>query len=480
LTPAIAWFRRDLRLDDLPALAAAVDAGSDDVVPLFVVDPSLLAPAGPNRRRFLAAALRALDRELGSKLVLRSGSPRQVVPAFAAEVGASVVVTSADFGPYGAARDRAVEQALAAAGRLLLAVDSPYVAVPGTIRSASGSPPRIFSAFRRALEASDWERPVTCQADANFVGARSDASVDEIEKGVATPGRHGLPEWWEGLPLETAPRLPPAGPLAARARLESFVTGTLANYATDRDRPALAGTSGLSPYLRFGCIHPRTVLSRLGTGAGADRMRDELAWREFYAHVLWHRPDSARVPLQAFGRYLRWDTGERAQERFRTWAMGRTGYPLVDAGMRQLLAEGWMHNRVRMVTASFLVKDLHIDWRFGARWFMWHLVDGDLASNQHGWQWVAGTGTDAAPFHRVLNPETQRQRFDPDGTYVRRYLGDQVGAGGSAPLDSLWGQTAAYPEPVVDHAKERRETLARFEEARGLAVANEAPAAALG
>ena len=158
--------------------------------------------------------------------------------------------------------------------------------------------------------------------------------------------------------------------------------------------------------------------------------------------------------------------------------MGRTGYPLVDAGMRQLLAEGWMHNRLRMVTASFLVKDLHIDWRLGARWFMWHLVDGDLASNQQGWQWVAGTGTDAAPFHRVLNPGTQRQRFDPDGIYVSRYLGEQVVARGSGPLESLWGQTAAHPEPLVDHAEERRETLARFEEARGLAVAGEAPSTA--
>ena len=151
-------------------------------------------------------------------------------------------------------------------------------------------------------------------------------------------------------------------------------------------------------------------------------MRSELAWREFYADVLWHRPDSARRPLQIFGNHLRWDTGERARDRFRAWATGQTGYPLVDAGMRQLLAEGWMHNRVRMVAASFLVKDLHIDWRLGARWFMWHLVDGDLASNQQNWQWVAGIGTDAAPFHRVFNPGIQQERFDPDGGYVRRYL----------------------------------------------------------
>jgi deoxyribodipyrimidine photo-lyase len=186
-------------------------------------------------------------------------------------------------------------------------------------------------------------------------------------------------------------------------------------------------------------------------------MRDELAWRDFYADVVWHRPESARQSWLPFGHHLRWDSGRRARDLFRAWATGCTGYPLVDAGMRQLLAEGWMHNRVRMVTASFLVKDLHIDWRLGARWFMWHLVDGDLASNQHGWQWVTGTGTDAAPFHRVFNPRLQQERFDPDGTYVNRYL--------KGPLSS-----EANPVPVVDHAAERREALARYDDARQMTM----------
>jgi deoxyribodipyrimidine photo-lyase len=205
----------------------------------------------------------------------------------------------------------------------------------------------------------------------------------------------------------------------------------------------------------------------LDQGAGAERMRAELAWREFYADVLWHRPDSARAPLLEFGARLRWDTNGRSRERFAAWATGTTGYPLVDAGMRQLLAEGWMHNRVRMVTASFLVKDLHIDWRLGARWFMWHLVDGDLASNQHGWQWVAGTGTDAAPFHRVLNPIRQQERFDPAGAYVNRYLRtpyqpDHVATGGA--------ESGSVPtiDVLVDHAAERHEALARLAEARRL------------
>jgi deoxyribodipyrimidine photo-lyase len=469
---AILWFRRDLRLDDLPALVAAASVGADGVVPLFVVDPSVLNPAGPNRRRFLADALRALDRELGGLLVLRQGDPRLVVPALATEVGAKTVAITSDFGPYGTARDRAVEEALSAAGGSLVTVDSPYVVAPGTVRSSSGAPLRVFTPFHRAWEAVGWERPLPAP-EVRFVGAPSDTTVNDMETSVAVPSHSGLPAWWEGLPLGVAEHLPPAGSSAARNRLERFVAGPLSSYAEDRDRPGVAGTSGLSPYLRFGCIHPRTVLMQLGTGAGADRMRAELAWREFYADVLWHRPESARQPLQAFGAHLLWDVDGRSRRRFHDWALGQTGYPLVDAGMRQLLTDGWMHNRVRMITASFLIKDLHIDWRLGARWFMWHLVDGDLASNQQGWQWVAGTGTDAAPFHRVFNPIVQQERFDPDGAYVRRYLGEP------SPVRQRDGDLSAahsgYPEPIVNHLVERREALARFDVAREVATAKKAP-----
>ncbi len=464
MTCAVLWFRRDLRLDDLPALRAAAEAGPDGVVPLFVADPALLGPAGPNRRRFLAAALAALDTELGGALVVRRGDPARIVPAVAAEAGATVVAATADFGPYGAARDAAVARALSDGGRRLTPVDSNYAVAPGRVRSAAGAPFKVFTAYRRAWEAARWPSPSPVPA-VRYRRLRSDKGGCDLESGLADPGAHGLPDWWEGLPLGPAPALPHAGPGPAWGRLERFVTGRLTDYSQDRDIPAVAGTSGLSPYLRFGCLHPRSALALLGPGAGAERLRTELAWREFYADVLWHRPDSARAPLQEFGARLRWDTDERAQERFAAWATGTTGYPLVDAGMRQLLAEGWMHNRVRMVTASFLVKDLHLDWRLGARWFMWHLVDGDLASNQHGWQWVAGTGTDAAPFHRVLNPWRQQERFDPTGAYVSRYVeelaSDHV-ARGTRP------STGSYPGVVVDHATERHEALARFAEARQL------------
>ena len=208
----------------------------------------------------------------------------------------------------------------------------------------------------------------------------------------------------------------------------------------------------MSPYLKLGCIHPRTILARLGRSRAHERFRQELAWREFYADVLWHVPESARRSLQPAMADMRVDTGPEADERFDAWAHGRTGYPLVDAGMRQLLAEAWMPNRVRMVAASFLVKDLHIDWARGARWFMRHLVDGDLASNNHNWQWVAGTGTDPAPYFRIFNPTSQATEHDPDGDYVRRWIPELAG-----------GPPTGYPDPIVDHAEERREALARYE-----------------
>jgi deoxyribodipyrimidine photo-lyase len=460
---AVLWFRRDLRLDDLPALRAAAESGPDGVVALFVADPALLEPSGPNRRRFLNAALTALDAELGGTLVMRRGDPVRIIPAVAAEFGAAVVAATADFGPYGAARDSAVARALSAGGRRLMTVDSNYAIAPGRVLTRGGTPFKVFTAYKRTWEATGWAGPSPAPK-VRYCHLDSDRGDLSSEPPLASPGSHGLPDWWEGLPLGAARALPDAGPAAAWERLERFVAGSLADYDRDRDFPAVAGTSGLSPYLRFGCMHPRTALSLLGPGAGAERVRTELAWREFYADVLWHRPDSARAPLSAFGARLRWDTNEQARDRFFAWATGTTGYPLVDAGMRQLLAEGWMHNRVRMVTASFLVKDLHIDWRLGARWFMWHLVDGDLASNQHGWQWVAGTGTDAAPFHRVLNPTRQQERFDPTGEYVSRYVREPAATDRSA-------KGSAKPprgSRLVDHAAERHEALTRFAESRWL------------
>jgi deoxyribodipyrimidine photo-lyase len=415
---SVLWFRRDLRLGDHLALA---EAAAGPVVPLFVLDPALLAPAGAPRIAFLYRCLRALDESTGGRLVVRAGDPVDVVPAVAAEAEADSVLVSADFGPYGRRRDQAVAEALQAGGRRLRGVGSPYAVDPGQVVKQDGTPFQVFSPFYRMWRAH--RRP-----------APAPAPTVEWADGLPTDGIPADP------PLDAT--LPPAGEAAALARLDALAVD---DYAEHRDRPAADATSRLSPYLKYGCIHPRTILARLGRSKAHEKFRSELAWREFYADVLWHRPKAARQSLQPAMAKMKVDAGTQANERFEAWAHGRTGYPLVDAGMRQLLAEAWMPNRVRMVVASFLVKDLHIDWTRGARWFMGHLVDGDLASNNLNWQWVAGTGTDPAPYFRVFNPATQAKDHDPDEAYVRRWEAD------------------GYPEPIVDHATERAEAIFRYE-----------------
>jgi deoxyribodipyrimidine photo-lyase len=259
--------------------------------------------------------------------------------------------------------------------------------------------------------------------------------------------------------------LPAAGEAAALARWRRFRDGSLRGYGDGRNRPDQDGTSRLSVYLKYGNIHPRTLLADLG--AADEPFRRELAWRDFYASVLFHFPDSAREYFRPELERMTYVSPRSPV--FEAWTQGRTGYPIVDAGMRQLLRQAWMHNRVRMIVASFLVKDLHIDWREGARHFMQHLVDGDLASNNHGWQWVAGSGTDAAPFFRVFNPVTQGQKFDPHGDYVRRFVPELRGIEGPAvhtPWELPGGVPSGYPERIVDHATERRRALADWEAVR--------------
>jgi deoxyribodipyrimidine photo-lyase len=449
--PVIYWFRRDLRLADLPALEAA--AASGPVLPLFVHDPALISPSGANRLAYLHATLDALAAELaerGASLVERHGPPAQVVAALAAELGASEVHVSEDFAPYGRRRDAEVARALAAAGRGLVATGSPYAVTPGALATKAGAPFRVFTPFSKQWRAHGWDRPRPAPTDVRWHGpVASDARAPS--------------------PAPTASRgLRAAGEAAAWGVAERFLAEAVVHYRDQRDRPDLAGTSRLSPHLKLGTIHPRQLLDRLGDDPGASTFANELCWRDFYADVLFHRPDSARRNFVDALDGLDWDSGSEADARFEAWCAGRTGYPIVDAGMRQLLAEGWMHNRVRMIVASFLVKDLHLDWRRGARWFMTHLVDGDLASNQHGWQWTAGTGTDAAPFFRVFNPVTQGRRFDPDGDYVRRYVPELRHLPGAAVHQppsgaaGLFDDPSSYPAPIVDHATERREALERY------------------
>jgi deoxyribodipyrimidine photo-lyase len=432
MPPSVLWFRRDLRLADNPALLAALDdAGNDAAVALFVLDDALLRPAGANRRAFLYRTLRCLDEALGGRLVVRRGRPSDIVPSVVAEVGASSVHAAADFGPYGRRRDDDVERALSVP---LVRTGSAYAVEPGAIRKTDGTPFKVFTPYLRAWQTRRIAPPADAPRDARWIDGLATEPVPDDPHGVS-------------------PCLPDAGETAAHRRLAAFAE-RLAGYAAARDRPGDDATSRLSVDLKYGALHPRQLLHAVGPvrSASATKFRSELAWRDFYADVLWHRPESARQALQPVMRDLAYDDGPEANERFAAWAEGRTGFPIVDAGMRQLAAEGWMHNRVRMLTASFLTKDLHVDWRRGARFFLDRLVDGDLASNQHGWQWVAGTGTDPSPYHRVFNPTVQAERFDPDGAYVRRYV-PEVG-------------TDRYPPPVVDHDVERREALARYAAAK--------------
>ena len=466
--PAIMWFRRDLRLGDHPALHEAVKLGAQaGVLGVFVLDDALLAPSGKPRAAFLAGCLDALNEAMGGHLVILKGDPSIVIPDLARGIHASAVVVSADFGPYGQRRDSAVEAILSLDRIPLERVGSSYAVDPGTVLSDKGAPLKVFTAFRRRWETIG-PHVVLEAPEVRWIDFPSMATTSQI---VDDAGRM-RPDRFEGLDDGATLGSFAPGESAALARLDEFAGAKAAYYREMRDIMAEPGTSGLSPYLRFGCIHPRTALAVVnGEDEGSTTFRSEICWREFYADVLFHEPQSARETLQPSLAELRWDDGEVAERRFQTWARGETGIPLVDAGMRQLLAEGWMHNRTRMICASFLVKHLHIDWRWGARWFMDRLIDGDLASNSHGWQWTAGTGTDAAPFHRIFSPIAQAERFDAAGTYIRRYVSElatveppqlyQPG-GGSGLL-----RPEGYPAPMVDLKAEREEALARFAHARG-------------
>jgi deoxyribodipyrimidine photo-lyase len=445
VTNSVLWFRRDLRLHDHPALAAA--AADGPVLALFVLDDALRRPSGGPRLAFLYRTLQALDadlREHGGRLVVRPGRPERVVPAVAREVNAAAVHVSADYAPYGIARDEQVEQALGDVP--LVRTGSPYAVAPGRVRNGSGDPYKVFTAFYRAWREHGWRAP-----------ARSSPARTEW----LTADSVGVPDG----PSDAT--LPDAGEAAAQAAWRRF-RRRLDRYADERDRPDLDTTSRLSPYLKFGSIHPRTLLASLGSSDGDETFRRELAWREFYAAVLYFWPESAREYFDPTLADMPYATGRIGDERLEAWTQGRTGYPIVDAGMRQLLAEGWMHNRVRMIVASFLVKDLHVEWPHGARHFMRHLIDGDLASNQHNWQWVAGTGTDAAPYFRIFNPITQGRKFDPDGTYIKRWVPELADLT-VADVHEPWrgGVPDGYPEPIVVHARERRETLAAYQAVRG-------------
>ena len=439
---AIFWFRRDLRLGDNPALLEAI-ANSDEIVPVFILDSALIDGAGIKRLAYLGQSLRALDESLDNKLHVIAGDPVEVLQELTKRYSASDVYLAAEFEPYGAALEQRVE----AAGINLIRVGSPYAVAPGRVRKPSdGTPYKVYTPFYKAWCVHGWRGPV--------------AAPKNIKSVRPTDSDRNFPDWQmpEGVIVE------PVGETAALKRWKLFKSGALATYDESRNNAGIDGTSKLSGHLTWGEIHPRTLLAELGESAAHDVYRKEIAWREFYADVLFHNPHTDNdyyAPNFAKMRY------EEPGTTFAAWCEGKTGYPFVDAAMRQIVREGWMHNRTRMVVASFLIKDLHIEWQHGADFFKEHLVDFDVASNAHGWQWTAGCGTDASPYYRVFNPIEQGKRFDVDGDYIRKYVPELAHL--SAPeIHEPWlyldGYSHGYPERIVDHALERLESLARLQE----------------
>ena len=457
---SIIWFRRDLRLHDHPALAAAIAAGEGGVVPLFVLDPRLLHGrfASPNRTWFLLGSVRALAADLaalGAPLVVRVGDPAVVVPDIATAAGARDVYISRDHAPYGRARDRAVADALA---RLpdpvrLHARTGTLVHEPEEVTAHDGRPYTVYSPFRGA-----WER-VPIRA---VLPAPARVGGHDLDPGVVPDlAAFGLGDG----PTADPALLPEPGEAAARGRLERWLTGGIDGYHATRDRlDDPAGSSRLSADLHLGLLSATEVAERAGgEGEGRRTFRNELVWREFYAHVLFHRPSVRHAAFRPAFDAIEWSRDEAALE---AWRSGRTGYPVVDAAMRQLAATGWMSNRARMIAASFLTKDLLIDWRTGEAHFMRHLVDGDVASNNGGWQWCASTGTDPQPYFRIFNPVVQGHRFDPDGAFVRRWVAELADVPTGGVHDPGAHPGTGYPPPIVVHAEARSRALAAYDAAR--------------
>jgi deoxyribodipyrimidine photo-lyase len=441
-TRSIVWFRRDLRISDHPALVAALSE-SDEIVPVFIIDSKLIERTGSNGLAYLAQSLQHLDASLDKKLQVIAGQPIDVLKKLQEKYNAQSVHISAEYEPVSAAQDVEIEKS----GIKLVRTGSAYAVAPGRVLKPSDQTPyRVYTPFYRAWLTHGWRKPEQKPKSITAVTPDSDSRQ--------------FPDW----KVPTGVSITETGEAAANERFKHFQKNGLDNYDEARNLAGIDGTSKMSAHLTWGEIHPRTLLAPLGQSKAHEVFRKEIAWREFYADVLFNNPHTETdyyAPQFAKMRY------DKPGKQFKAWCEGNTGYPFVDAAMRQLLAEGWMHNRTRMVVASFLVKDLHLEWQLGERFFREHLVDYDVASNAHGWQWTAGCGTDASPYYRVFNPVEQGKRFDENGNYVRKYVPELAHLKGieiHEPWDVLDGYLKDYPQPIVNHATERLESLARLDE----------------
>ncbi len=454
MTPALVWLRQDLRLADNPALAAAIASGRP-VLCLYALDDETpgVWRLGGTSRWWLRHSLQKLSHdlaEIGGRLILRRGA--SALDDIARETGAGAVFWNRCYEPFAVARDTHLKARLIGQGIAAESFGASLLFEPWVPKTGSGGPFRVFTPFWRALQAlSEPARP--SPPPTSLRGFAAEVASDSLADWNLLPT---APDWAGGLRASWTP-----GEAGAQARLAQFLD-KLDGYAAGRDRPDVEGTSRLSPHLHFGEISPRQIWHAVrAREAGAGKFLSEIAWREFSHHLLFHNPTLADEPLDAkFARFA-W-RGDGAG--FTAWTRGRTGYPIVDAGMRQLWQTGWMHNRVRMIAASFLVKHLLIDWRRGERWFWDTLVDADLANNAASWQWVAGCGADAAPFFRVFNPVLQGEKFDPEGAYVRRFV-PELAALPDRFIHKPWTAPTppkGYPPPIVDLAEGRARALAAF------------------
>lgn len=477
--PVIVWLRHDLRLADHPALHVAASTGAP-VIPLYILDDydaGELALGGASRWR-LHQALAALDAQMaaaGGRLILRRGPAEPVIRQLAAECGAATVLWNRRYEPAAIAHDRALKAALKADGIQVETYNAALLFEPWEIVNRSGGPYRVFSPYWRACRtAAEPAEPLPAPTALPAPDRWPDS--DRLDDWALTPT---APDWAGGLREDWGD----AGAAGAAARLDDFLQHGLTDYKTERDIPGVEGVSRLSSALHFGEISPRQIwrAARLHAAAhpeaatGTESYLRELGWREFSHHLLYHFPDITTRPFNEKYAAFPWRDDPAG---LAAWRRGQTGYPMVDAGMRQLWRTGWMHNRVRMIVASFLVKDLLISWRAGEAWFRDTLVDADLANNVAGWQWVAGCGADAAPYFRIFNPVTQGETFDGDGAYVRRWV-PELAALPDRYLHSPWtappmvlaaagvrpGHT--YPAPMVDHAAARDRALAALQSIRG-------------
>ncbi|PZU83062.1 MAG: deoxyribodipyrimidine photolyase [Shinella sp.] len=471
-SPIIVWFRKDLRLRDNLALATAVESGRP-VVPIYIMEPASAdtGPLGAAQAWWLHNSLLSLItslKEIGGDLILRSGPAQAVLASLISETNANAVYWNRRYDPPGVEIDTALKETLTTNGLTVRSFSGQLLHEPTRLRTGGGTPYRVYTPFWKALEASgEPQEPVP--APTKLFRPTNWPASESIEDWGLLPRR---PNWAAEFTDVWRP-----GEAGARERLANFIEDGIEGYRHGRDFPARSNTSKLSPHLALGEISPADVwhatrgLSELVSAEDVIHFRKELAWRDFSYHLLFHFPDLATKNWNPRFDAFYWSG---SQDLFRRWTQGRTGYPIVDAGMRELWRHGTMHNRVRMIVASFLIKDLLIDWREGERWFRDTLVDADPASNAASWQWVAGSGADAAPFFRIFNPITQGEKFDPDGDYVRQHVPELAGLDAryihkpfEAPQAALGaagirlGET--YPLPIVDHRKARSMAMAAYQ-----------------